>query len=513
MISIPYVYAAYTAGPDHVFAGFLFNPQDANSYLAKMYQGWRGEWLVKLPYTAVPGEGAYLFLFYLFLGHVARWLSLPLIWVFHLARLLAALALFMALEFLWRSLLPEDRRPGVLTPLVLFGSGVGWLVFLTGVLTSDFLVPEAYPFLSSFANPHFPLGLALTVWLLVVSTDRRFISTPGQSFRMRTAIPRLLAAFLLSAIMPFGVVVLVVVLGGLFVWRLSEGFIQRRQGGDKIAVDKPLLLALFLVSLGAAPLMIYDQAIVRLDPVFAGWNAQNLTPSPPVWDIFIAFSPALLAAALLGSARLRGGRDLETPLLRPLLVWVVLGLVLLYVPFGLQRRFMFGLFVPIAGLAGVWLVVIETRRPAGLFARALLFLSLPSNLILMMVVLFGVQSHDPLFYLTRDEHQALNWIEAHTAPQALVLSSPEMGMFIPARTGRRVLYGHPFETVNASQMADETERFYTSLSEAPALDLLESYQVDYVFFGPRERALGALPNLPQLKLVFTAGEVTVYRVE
>ena len=36
----------------------------------------------------------------------------------------------------------------------------------------------------------------------------------------------------------------------------------------------------------------------------------------------------------------------------------------------------------------------------------------------------------------------------------LILSSPEMGLFIPAQTGRRVLYGHPFETVNADAEKD-----------------------------------------------------------
>ncbi|GAJ13644.1 unnamed protein product, partial [marine sediment metagenome] len=40
--SIPYIYAAGVSGSEYIFGGFLFNPIDGNSYLAKMRQGWEG---------------------------------------------------------------------------------------------------------------------------------------------------------------------------------------------------------------------------------------------------------------------------------------------------------------------------------------------------------------------------------------------------------------------------------------------------------------------------------------
>jgi hypothetical protein len=41
LITGPYLWAYLTTGSDHFFGGFLFNPIDGNSYLAKMYQaGW-----------------------------------------------------------------------------------------------------------------------------------------------------------------------------------------------------------------------------------------------------------------------------------------------------------------------------------------------------------------------------------------------------------------------------------------------------------------------------------------
>ena len=65
MITIPFIYAFQKGSAEYGFGGFLINPTDGHSYLAKMRQGWDGSWKYQLPYTADPGDGAYLFLFYL----------------------------------------------------------------------------------------------------------------------------------------------------------------------------------------------------------------------------------------------------------------------------------------------------------------------------------------------------------------------------------------------------------------------------------------------------------------
>jgi len=68
----PYLAAQRAAGSEFVFGGFLLNPVDGYSYLAKMLQGFQGSWRFHLPYAADPGQGAYIFGFYLFLGHLDR---------------------------------------------------------------------------------------------------------------------------------------------------------------------------------------------------------------------------------------------------------------------------------------------------------------------------------------------------------------------------------------------------------------------------------------------------------
>lgn len=64
----PYLIGFWSIAEDRVFVGFLVNPADGNSYLAKMQIGLRGDWRFQLPYTAESGEGAYLFFFMYFWG-------------------------------------------------------------------------------------------------------------------------------------------------------------------------------------------------------------------------------------------------------------------------------------------------------------------------------------------------------------------------------------------------------------------------------------------------------------
>src|SRR3990172_9892000 len=173
LTSAPYYLAARGGGEDYVFAGFLMNPLDGNTYLAKMYQGFQGHWKYTLPYTAVKGEGAYLFEFYLFLGHLARLFRLPLIIVFHLARLLCTVIMLIAIYRFIKLAVSDAQARSPAFILAAFGSGLGWVALIAERVTSDFWVAEAYPFLSAYTNPHFSLGIGLTLMLITPIVDWR----------------------------------------------------------------------------------------------------------------------------------------------------------------------------------------------------------------------------------------------------------------------------------------------------------------------------------------------------
>lgn len=490
-ITIPYLLALLIEGRDFVFLGFLINPIDGASYLAKMYQGWTGAWQFQLPFTAHPGAGAYLFLYYLLLGHIARWLGLSLILTYHLARLvgagmlLYAIARFYDIIFIGRADLYK-----IAFWLTALGSGMGWTIVLMGALPSDFWIAEAYPFLSMFSNPHFPLGLAL-----MVGSFSLLIEDP-----VKWRLARLmLNGLLLSVILPFALVITLLVGGVWSIWTLWD---------RRVFYWQPV------VSLGVVggPMILYEYWAALTNPALAVWNAQNLTPSPPVWDFILSFSPALLLAPFGIYALVKLRQKSYAPVL---VAWLGLSILLTFLPTPLQRRFMLGFYIPAAILAVFGLDFLRNHLSSrsNWLIPITFSLALPTNLLLIVMGAAGAFSHSPQLYLSQDEARALAWIRTDTPSQSIILASPEMGRWIPAETGRRVIYGHPFETVNAAQEALRVETFFHAEGRIDvSTGLFTDPGVNYLMYGPRERALGGNLDLSALPLMFESGSVRVYQI-
>ena len=191
-----------------------------------------------------------------------------------------------------------------------------------------------------------------------------------------------------------------------------------------------------------------------------------------------------------------------------LLVWIIIILPLLYVPIPLQRRLALGLHVPIGILAAIGLsAVVRARWPR----RMLIGVTLLTSIFLELILFNGAAAHDSRIYLTTNEATALNWLQANASHEAVVLASPEMGGFIPAFAGQRVVYGHPYETVEATLREGQVKDFFAGTINRE--ELLRDYAVAYIVVGPRERKLGTLDvsSLP-VEEAFSIGDVVVYRV-
>jgi len=513
LVAIPYLWAYQNSGGSHMFGGFLLNPIDGNSYLAKMYQGWGGNWRFHLPYTAEPGEGGFLFLFYLALGHIARISGGSTQLIFHLARIGSAIALVVSLWFFFGRVFTHGRPRRLAYGLALFGSGLGWLASTFGVMSADFWVAEGYPFLAAYANPHFPLGIAIMLWIMAPNSSENIPGINGYSTWLRLLI--VAAGFSLAIIMPFGVVIAGVVLSGLVIWELWEAVRNPRNDRTLIQLVKEKLgqtevgqKLLFLI-FGSAPALLYQVWVTRSDPILAAWNAQNVTVSPPFWELVIAYAPILLVA-LPGAYFTVRAREERV---RVLLLWAGLGLLLLYFPWSLQRRFISGYMIPLAGLAAIGLdQLFSWKRIFGIAALSLIIiLIIPTNLMILLGGTQAIKMKEEKVYLTQDEYQGLMWLENNTANEAVVLASPEMGLFIPAYTGRRVYYGHPFETASAQRMEELVLNFFTGAE--PGSDENAILDADYLFYGSRERRLGEIDLNAGYKLVFEAGDLRVYRIE
>lgn len=488
LITAPFLAGWYLQGENFAYTGFLLNPIDGNSYLAKMQIGLRGEWLFQLPYTAQQGEGGYLFLFYIFLGHLARWTQIEPIFIFHLARVLGAVFLVFSLSrYLSVSLGSVDRSVlRRIVQLLLLGSGLGWLAAFAGGFTMDFWVAEAYPFLSMLANPHFPLGLAILLqYLSALQMDR--LGNYGVW---------IVAGVLVAIILPFGVVVAAVI---------SALVVAIRFWRDKrIAWRLP-----FVFLFPAGGLLLYQFLVILNDPLLAAWNSQNHTPTLPVWDLLISFAPAILLA---GAGLWQWIRKRSDPNLDSAAAWLIAGVVLAYIPFPLQRRFLLGLYIPIGIFAGVGMLALvanKIRAFKRLFGIVFLF-SIMTNVFILLGGIQAGSQHDLWLYQRSDQQAALIWLDKHVcANRPVVLANPVLGLFIPANTQCRVIYGHPFETVDAIAREEEVRRIFSEGMTTEDLQVyLENWQVSYILLDETTDQL-ALERLNEIGLSTVYQNLTV----
>ncbi len=499
---LPYLLAAFTAPPGWQFAGFLANPLDGHSYLAKIRQGLEGNWLFHLTYTPEAHPGAFIYTFYPFLGHIAAWLGLSPLAIFHLARLITGFSLLLvAYRFIaWVTPhLPERRLAFI---LLLTASGLGWLGVLAGAFPIDLWVPEAFVPYSLYTNPHFPLTMALMLLIFLA------LASPTQGWPILWAG---LTALLLAVISPFAVLIVGAVLTVHLAWLWRR---QRRFPWQPFGV-------MVGVGLGAAPVVLYQYRVMTTDPVLAGWLQQNVTPSPNVLDLFLGYGLVALLAIPGGWLIIRPGpnRPQSPPESGEWLVlwWALVTLVLLYLPLDLQRRLITGLHIPLCLLAAIglrrWL---ENRRVRPRRARqitlAVVLVGALGTLFVWLIPLLAARQApeqaetSALLFIRDEEAAAFAWLRQNATMEQVVLASPRVGMFVPGQTGARVYYGHPFETIAAEQKKAAVEAFYRG-----ELDQLTP-PVDFVIYGPSERALGQ-PHLPaDWPVVFSTENLLIFKV-
>jgi hypothetical protein len=485
--SLPVLYANYSGNGSNEFGGFIFNPIDGNSYLAKMREGWNGSWQFYLPFTAFPGSGTLLFPFYILLGHIARWINIPIILLFHLMRILAGLILVVSILFFLRRVakldIVSEKRA---FPLIIFGSGMGWLLIFGSKYGPDFWVAEAYPFLSAYANPHFPLGLAIFLGIFILLEEEKRLFKNGGIFVL---------SILLSIIFPFAFVLIFPVLTITMLWQWIE-------------VRKFDFIPVVSALVGGAPYIIYQYWISNTHPVLLGWNSQNITLTPPIWELILSFSPGFFLAILGIWSSLKSNR---TRFVRLIITWFVISLVLVYFPINLQRRFVLGLYIPVGILAVIGFSHFEKYKVSRWLWPVILSLSFITNLLVISGGFMGASSHNPNIYLTKGESNALTWLDLNCPKNEIVMAGPEMGLFIPAHTKCRVLYGHPYETINAEQEKKQVITFY--LGDGSIEDqnnLLKEEQVRYIFLGPREEGIGIPKILNMMDLVYQEGGIKIF---
>ena len=519
----PYILAYVSQSPHLSFGGVVMNFEDAHGYLAKMRQGAEGSLVYQIPFTSEDHQGAFVGGFFIALGWVCALTGLPVMWMWHLSRVVFGLLLLLS-AYVFITFFLEDRKQRLVSYLfVCLSAGFGWVVLLTGRFSIlgfdliDFKMPEAHVFFTLLTFPHFAVGAAL---LLVIFISCMLLH---RSHRWRYALLAGLAGLLLAVVHPYN---LLIVAGTLGVWilaiALKEHHLPLRELGGVV-----------IIGLMALPPFVYYLYVFSTNPAFSAWAAQSGSASPHPLHYLIGYGPLLLLAL---PAMVEKARKAEADGLLPLL-WVTVVALLLYAPLKQQRRMVEGVHVPLsilatAGLYSYYLPRLERsktlRKLVALrqqtysprrFRTFIIFLVLiatvPSNLYIVASLAATTVQHPYPFFHEQAENEAIEWLAQETAPSDTVLASYGTGSYIPSRINHRVFAGYWAETARCKEKIGMVDRFFQEETpDAWRVGLLKGYDIAYVFYGPREALLGDFDpaDSAYLSPVFDNDLITIYRV-
>jgi len=527
LLTLPYILGYTLSEPGRVFTGVIMNPEDTLSYFAKMLQGYNGKWLYSIPFTPEQHDAAFLGGFYLVLGQIARWMGLSVEGIWHLARVVTSLSLFLVtFGFIGTFILDKQTR-WIAYLIALFGSGLGWLLFLLqqpywlGAFPIDFKMPEAHIFFSALTFPHVALGTTL----ILISFWFLYQISTGHPRSWLFSVSAGIVNLVIGIVYPF--LIYLVIFTSALTWLYST---YRAKNLDWI------FTARLVVSLAIpAPLYVYYIYVNQSNDVFRSWANQALLPSPPWPHYLVAFGIFLLLAILtLISKEVSSSYKERVSLLW---IWIISATVLVILPINAQRRFVQGVHVPLSilaagGLVSVVLPRISASRPfqkvishprynedglKRLFITVIILFISMSNLYLLADVSVTTTMRQPYpFFRQEAEIEAVKWLRENTEESSIVLAAYETGNYVAARAGNRVFIGHWAETVDWDNKNDQVTRFYDgSTNDDWRRELLENFDISYLWHGPAERGLGAFDpgEVPYMVPVFENEDTIIYAIQ
>jgi hypothetical protein len=494
--------AAVSCGP--VLSGYFHTPEgmvylgtgecqsDQITYYAKMWPGYRGEWLSLNRYSSEPHRPVLWYPFYVGVGHLARILGtlyqgltgselpvsvgFPL--TYHVVRGALVVVLFLSLYGLTGQVF---RRPAHRFWTMGFAAFAGGWFQGNGIM-------EAHTLQACFFMPHFVMGQLLYVWTL-------------WGFRLaarRSASPWAPLALCavggggLGWVHPFDLFPLLAI-GVLFF--VSLWIVRKR-------FPMWLFLSGCAFALSASIPVFYMQFVLMQIPMFDWMSQNNVLFWENAGQCFQVLDLYLVGAWVLGVSASWVHRRKTGSLFVG--AWVVAGTVALYMPTHFQRRFIEGL--PI-GLAFAWTLGLETwgvlprmhrmrknlkaagsyyfSKQAQRLRNALFFLAFALLLPRTVCVYnWGCSiARNPLCYEQKSQIRACEWLMRNTDWRAVVWAPGEVANRIPFLAGNRVFAGHWNETMDYPKKGKWTDLLLDrNLDVADFRRIVCDYDVQYLFW-------------------------------
>jgi hypothetical protein len=512
--SLPYLagYAFETATIR--FTGIVFDVPDTAQYYAWM-RAFAHSPLIANPLTPEPGLPRFFNLQWWLLGLLAFDTPLGPDVTYQILRLVAivafaaTVALFCTLTVPWQRLLAFA--------LVFLSSGFGWTLVVAKQLLGELYFPlavqvaEANTYFSAMAFPHLLVAGALS--LGIFSATLRWMAEGPRAWR-RWLLP---------------IVVLTLALGFSHGYDLiptmaipcaTVALIWFRRKQIAVGLALPAVAIVASATLPA----FYLVALTRLDSTWRGVLAQYgnggvYTPLPPLLIVLLGL-PFILSWWQVRPVAWRTD-DFAQLFLR---VWLVVGGVLLYIPTDFQIKMLTAYQVPICLLAAqtlaefaarpAWVSLRVAARPALALAAVLAFVALTNGYLTAWRVVELRRTTYP-YYLAADDRRALELLGRVTMPGDVVLSSTEVGIFVPVYSDARPFVAHWAQSLDFYRRRDLAARVYRpATGDAERRAVVAGGGIAFVIAGPAERHLGAgLPERFEWQpLAAPQAETVVYRI-
>jgi len=489
------------------FNGAAFGWADFAVRITSIRAGMQNTWRYTFFFTPLPQQGYYIKLFFQTLGQVGKFFTNSPLAIFYTS---LAVFNFIACQMIYRLIaefFSQSKYRTLAFLMAIFGSGLGWLVSIaqllpkTGPFAIDFWLYDAFPYLGMTCCPNYSAILTGQLGFIVLFLKYR--RQPKSTHLVVMAI----LGLMLQAIQPFSPLIPFIVLGGILLgdWITTQQFPQKNT------------LALGLVGIAQLPLLTYNFWVVSNDPFWKVYSSQAFTETPPPAYLLLGFfwfwlllSPGLLRPKIF-----------FTPERIGLLAWVILVLLLVYVPWPMQRRILASYTLPLAILASLvireqfspWLshrLDLKKEHKNFLLVPLVVLVGFTNLYILFVHTTYQLPALQKTYYHPASIARAISWMEQHTDPTSVMLSTSDTAFLAAVQIGQRVFVAHPDETANYSLRVSQMKGFFNNQFN---LSEMEPANLRWVFYGPYEQSIG--PNFQppsNLQPAYQQDGITIYAI-
>lgn len=497
--SIPYWLGFSLQNDFNKFSGFIIGVGDGNSYLAKMMMGASGKWLFTTPYTAYPQMEFFAFFPYLLLGKLAGppEQTLQLILIFHLFRW-AGIVFLIFETFRFSSIFVKDKNTSLLiTVLLIFGGGLGWLaIIFPGLVQNrlplEFYSPETFGYLSVFSLPHLLFGRAF-----LYKAFRTLLVVEETNFAKQSVLFSGIWLFFSGIFQPINLFI------GWFVMGVFLLVKSIREKSFALFIKK-----YFIWIIPSAPLFFYNFFSFLFDPYLSTWQDQNRIISPPFIDYVLAYGLGVLILLLVYK------KGLSQKINHQLFVniWILLIPVLIYFPINIQRRLTEGVWLCFSIYIGIYMMS-NRKRTNKILLFAVFVLS---NLLFTIGSVQTVQHIAAPIYSPQSIIDVGNYLQNKVTPGDVIIAPFDESNLLPVYVPVKVITGHGPESKNLSEITEKLDQFYQGeLTQLQTQDFFEPFNIKFIIVPKDKDSAKIKMQFPvdQIIQTYENSDYTVLKVD